>query len=458
MIPHMRPLNFILCLAVATHCWAEDSSLTSPAVSTTENAAVRIPVSSEFPVAQQLVNLGLQSSVMGEAERACTLFQQALQVDPDCILAHAGILMSTQSGSEAYKAHLSKLNELMPDAVLTPVEEWYLSTLLQYIGGDLQGAAAAFKERAERYKRDSLAACWDIVLNHYAAQDGTEELTSRADTLLQRYPENPVVHFCRALLEECSTAPSVQALASSQKAAKAMPGSHAACILAGRLLCNAEKPKEAAALFQKILCNSPADSEAHITAQLSLISAFVQQHSPNSWTEALKEARKIAQKASSCALTSNSGILLHWEGKTSLLRLLVLQKTPPAGQAINTAANACNAPEGDPVRLVQDCLVESIRARSLAETNRKSTAHERLAKAEKHFQDLQRAGEEIRKQGGISATCIQRAEQACIAAMYRAKIALYPSTADIWQNHLNLVLQLPQERFLPPVLPQLHAE
>ena len=450
MIPLMRPLNFILCLAVATHCWAEDNSLSEHAIP----SAVNIPVSSEFTEAQKLVNLGLQCSVMGDTEQASTAFQQALQVDSDCILAHVGMLMSTPPGSEAYKTHLAQLNELMPGAVLTPVEEWYLSTLLQYIGGDLHGAATAFKERAARYRRDTLAACWDIVLNHYADKEGTEEITRRAEALLERYPENPLVHFCRALLEECSTPPSERALTCALKASEALPGNPAARLLAGRLLCNAGRAEDVVVLFRKTLDNTSTDSEAYVIAQLSLISALVQQHSRNSWVDALKEARKIAQKASSCASTSNSGALLHWEGRTALLRLLVLQKTPPAGQAINTAAKACNAPEGDPVRIVQDCLVEAIRARSLAETNRKSAALEQLTRAEKHYQELQRAGEEIKKKGGMSAACVRRAEQVCMAAMYRAKIALYPSTSDIWQSHLNEVLQIPQPRFLPPVLPQ----
>ena len=450
MIPIMRPLNFILCLAVATHCWAEDNSLSRHAIP----SAVNIPVSSEFTEAQKLVNLGLQCSVMGDTEQASTAFQQALQVDSDCILAHVGMLMSTPTGSEAYKTHLARLNELMPGAVLTPVEEWYLSTLLQYISGDLEGTAVAFKERAARYRRDTLAACWDIVLNHYAAREATEEITRRSELLLQRYPAKPLVHFCRALLEECSTPPSERALTCGLKSSETLPGNPAAHLLAGRLLCNAGRAEDAVELFRKTLDNTSADSEAYVIAQLSLISALVQQHSRNSWVEALKEARKITQKASSCASTSNSGALLHWEGRTALLRLLVLQKTPPAGQAINTAAKACNAPEGDPVRIVQDCLVEAIRARSLAETNRKSAALEQLTKAEKHYQELQRAGEEIKKKGGIYATCVRRAEQVCTAAMYRAKIALYPSTADIWQDHLNEVLQIPQPRFLPPVLPQ----
>ena len=446
----MRPLNFILCLAVATHCWAEDNSLSRHAIP----SAVNIPVSSEFTEAQNLVNLGLQCSVMGDTEQASTAFQQSLQVDSDCILAHVGMLMSTTTGSETYKTHLAQLNELMPGAVLTPVEEWYLSTLLQYIGGDLHGAATAFKERAARYRRDTLAACWDIVLNHYADKEGTEEITRRAEALLERYPENPLLHFCRALLEECSTPPSERASTCALKASEALPGNPAARLLAGRLLSNAGRAEDAVVLFRKTLDNTSADSEAYVIAQLSLISALVQQHSRNSWVEALKEARKIAQKASSCPLTGNSGVLLHWEGRTALLRLLVLQKTPPAGQAINTAAKACNAPDEDPVRIVQDCLVEAIRARSLAETNRKSAALEQLSKAEKHYQELQRAGEEIKKKGGMSAACVRRAEQVCMAAMYRAKIALYPSTADIWQNHLNEVLKIPQLRFLPPVLPQ----
>ena len=136
-----------------------------------------------------------------------------------------------------------------------------------------------------------------------------------------------------------------------------------------------------------------------------------------------------------------------------LLRMLVLQKTPPAGAAINMAAQSCNATEDSPLKLVQDCLVAAIRTRSLAESGRTTSAAEQLPKAEQFFARLQREGEALKRMGGITRTCYIRAERACAAALFRARVALYKDSADIWQPHLDALLNTPEPRMLPPILP-----
>lgn len=450
----MRPLISILCLAVATHCWAEDKPLYKAALSTTGNSLVQIPVTSDSPEAKQLVNLGLQHFLLGEAELACSMYQEAVQADSACILAHAGILITTAPGSPIYKEHLSQLNSLLPGALLTPVEEWYLSTLLQYASGDFHGTAAALKERAALYRRDIFTACWDIILNHHAGNNKTSELTGRADALIRRYPENGMVNYCRALLEEHSSSPTNTALTCSRKATKFLSASPVPYLLAGRLQYNSSNPEAAAELFQQALDTATPGSVSHLVARLSHISALISIGNESTRAQAIQEARKIAQNTSSCALNTPAGTLQHWEGKTLLLRLLVLQSSAPAGQAINTAAKACNTEEKDPLYSMKECLVEAIRTRCLAESNRKSIAIRQLSKAEKHYQDLLRAGHDCVQKGGMTAICMQRATQACMAALYRAKIALYPGSKDIWTEHLNEVLNKPQPRFLPPVLPQ----
>ena len=450
----MRPLNFILCLAVATHCWAEDNILNKQASQSNLNTLVQIPVTSDNPDTKRLVNLGLLHFILGEAEQACSVFLQAVKTDTACILAHAGILMTSAPGSQLYHEHLAYLNKLLPDAVLTPVEEWYLATFLQYTSGDSLGTAAALKERAALYRRDVFAACWDIVLNHYAGREQTAALTARADELIRRSPENGLVHFCKALLEEQALPPGRAALDSSLRASALISDSPVPHLLAGRLHYNSGNLPAAEKFFQQARDTAAPDTEYSITAQLSLVSTCIRIGTRPARIQALQEARKIAQKASSCTLDTPAGTLLHWEGKTTLLRLLVLQESAPAAQAINAATQACKAPESNPLYSLQECLVEAIRTRSLADANRRTAAIQQLAKAEKHYQNLQRAAEEIMQKGGISAICIRRASQACMAALYRAKIALYPSTKDIWEEHLKEVLNAPQPRFLPPVIPQ----
>ena len=192
----MRLINSILCLATAMHCWAEDNTLQNPADSSAENPVLRLAVISDNPELARHLNLGLECCLLNYQEKARYHFRQSLAADNACVMAHVGMLMVHPSGSPEYKEHLRTLNALLDTAMLTPVEEWYLSTFLQYIAGDLQGTAAAFKKRAEVYRRDTMAACWDILLNHYAAEQGGN-IVSRANHLLQNHPECHMSIFLR---------------------------------------------------------------------------------------------------------------------------------------------------------------------------------------------------------------------------------------------------------------------
>lgn len=450
MPPHMKAINSILCLAVATHCWAEDNSYNKDSVFTPEIPCVQISVSSENEHVSRLVNLGLQDVLFGYTERASQYFTQALTLDSDCVLAHACMLVVTPAGSDTYRHHLQELNQLMTASMLNPVEEWYLSTLLQYVSGDLSGAATAFKERAARYRRDTMAACWDIVLNHYARTETAASLINRADKLTASHPENGLVHMCRALTEEYSASPSEKGLRSAQKATELLPENPVAHMLRGRLLALAAAPDKALQQFELAARYSIPSSELHLTARLSQINARIQSGDKKLWIEALQEARKLAQESTDDTPTTDAGILLYWEGRSMLLRMLVLQETPPASQAINMASRTCNAQENTPLEMMQSCLVEAIRARSLAQTDRKSTAARCLANAEKHLQRLQRAGD---LSSSMLRLCHQRALQACTGAILRAKIALYSTTADIWKEQLAELLASPTSRLLPPPLP-----
>lgn len=453
MIPLMNLSVAILCLAAATCCWAEDNTLSDTGFFTHENPDIQIAVTSENPEVGRLVNLGLKECLYGSNERAANYFDDALQEDSACLLAHIGMMMIHPVRSEIYRHHLQQLNTGLDEAFLTPVEEWYVSTFIQYLNGDLPGAAKAFKERAAIYRRDSMAACWDVVLNIYAGEPA-ETLLARADKLTERLPQSPLAHYCRALAEQHTKASekALQAIETASRLSSKSP--HPAIeLLAGRLKSRAGQLTEARKHFECAASHAPEKSEAYYAAQLSIPDVWVKSGDKKNWVEALKFARQLSEKAPSSPGETDGEVLCFWEAKTLLLRMLVLQKTPPGGPAINMAARSCNAPADSPLKLVQDCLVAAIQARSLAETGRQTTATTTFTKAEQLLARLQREEEYQLQKGGMNLVCWQRAFRACSGALYRAKLALYKNSTDIWQPYLDKILDTPEPRFLPPVLP-----
>ena len=449
MTPVHSTLFSILCLA-ACFCRAEDNYSSRVALS-----AIQLTTTSKSEQVQQLVSTGLQHCLYGYREGALRAFQEVLKEEPGCIMAHIGMLMIQPIGSEAYRYHLQQLNVCMQEAVLNPVEEWYVSTFLQYLNGDYTGTAQAFKERASRYRRDYMAACWDLALNHRTGEQGST-LLPRAQSLINRLPDEPLPLFLLAMLDEQKPTPSPAALEAARRAVQltAQMPHPSICQLAGHLAFQAGQSQEAHRYFQTALSCCDKNSEVAIASRLYQIAIWTQQSKDKKKRiQALTAARQLAQEAEQAGLSTDAGTLLFWEGKTMLLRLLVLQSTPPGGPAINMASKSCHAPDDSPLRLVQDCLVTAIQTRSLAETGRLSTATELLPKAEQYLARLQREGEQLKRQGGMTRTCYLRAERACAAALFRARLALYKDSADIWKPHLDEVLELPGPRLLPPILP-----
>ena len=459
----MKPLNLILCLAIATHCWAEDNALNNPSISSTGKPVLEIASLIQNQLAKDHLNLGLECCLLNYQEKARYHFRQSIKSDDTCLLAHVGMLMVYPSGSAEYKNELRIVNKLMESAVLTPAEEWYLSTFLQYISGDLQGAAAAFKQRAAVYRRDVMAACWDIILNHYAAEQGTS-LIQRADALVERYPDNPLVHYCRALLEEYSSTVSEKALRSAGIASELLHGNPVPQLLAGHLLGRSERFTDAISKFEASIQSASHDLKTiskndAFVYNASLLCGISAQWQAGNKLEALRKCRSLCSQLPKNILSESEGdILLHWEARTLPLRLLVLQLTAPSRAAINAASKISMAPADDPVKIVQDCLTAALQTRALACSARISSANETLAKAEGLLANLQRLEGDMIRKGGLLLTCYRRAVRACKGAILKAQLNLYSDSTSIWKPHLDELLSQPETRLLPPVLPQIRQK
>ena len=445
MIPFMKAPIFILCLAVATHCWAEDSAIQNKAFSSTEKAPLSIYISTQNPAVQNAINAGLVEFLFQQPEIAYQHFQAAEQGDSGCILAQLGILLCSPSHTPLYREHLARLNQLINDTEITPVEEWYVSTFLQYLNGDLAGAAHAFRNRSATYKRDYMAAAWDIILNHYAGES-TETLIQRADSFLQARPDNLVANYCRAIVEEHQSKPSDNALKCAQKALSMHSGNLTLGVLTGYLLARAGKHSEALQYFHA--------ASQHPIAQLQIPYLHLKAGDTKSRQTAFLAARKVAEKAAALQPQTDYEQLLYWEGHTLLLRMLVLQQTTPSRAAIQTAHSICKAPEGSLLSLTQECLIAAIQARSLADMGRPSISQTTLEKAQSLLERLNREGTQYSDLKGIQRTCYLRAVQACEAAILRARLSLYSESTSIWQPHLEQLLNQQQSHFLPPVLPR----
>lgn len=454
----MKHLNLILCLACVIPCWAEDNTLSEMPVSSAEKLHISLPLTSENEGLRLHLNQGLQACLLDYREKAVYHFNQAIKLDPECVMARVCHMLLHPSRSQEYRDSLQATNTLLDEAILTPVEEWYVSTLLQHISGDIQGAADAFSKRASIYRRDLLAALWDIQLNRHRAGQGSD-VTARADALVERYPENPLVLYCRAMLDERSATPSEKTLEYAQKAVELLPGSPAAHQLLGHLLRRSGRHNEAIPHISEAL-RLYKDDLSHIelshaagyrTNQLAEATACWE---AGRKADALKRSLSLIREIPE-SLAGEGDILMHWEARTLPLRLLVMQPMAPTGAAINAAAKACNAPQNTPLRLVQNCLVAAIQARALADSGRPIIAQQTLTKSEKILDDLMEETDNMVRQGGVTHTCYTRALKACMGATIRARIALYKDSTDIWQPRLDEVLKKPEFRFLPPVLPQL---
>lgn len=454
----MKPSIIILCLACIIPCWAEDNTLSDTAVPSAGKPLVSLPFSSENEGVRMHLNQGMQACLLGYREMAVHHFNQAIQLDPECVMARVCHMLLHSSRSPEYKESLQVITQLLEEAMLTPVEEWYVSTFLQHIAGDVQGAAAAFQQRAAVYRRDLMAALWDLHLNRHWAGQGSD-ITARADALVERYPANPLVLFTRALLEEHTGTPSAKGLECACKAVELLPGSPAAHQLLGHLLRRSERHEEALQQYSAALrlyqddlrFIKPAHAAGYRIAQLAEATAY--------WecgrkAEALKRCLSLTREIPATQ-AGEGDILMHWEARTLPLRLLVMQPSAPTSAAINAAAKVCRASSESPLEQVGKCLVAALQARALADSARPLTAQQCLTRAEEILDKLMGETETMARQGGTTHTCYTRALSACTGAVFRARIALYKDSADIWQPRLDEVLKCPQSRFLPPELPRL---
>ncbi len=426
------------------------------------------------------IQLGIRDLLMGWDEMAHVHFRAAVAADEHCALAWSGLMLTDGPTEEARNALENIFAEDIP---ATPQESALLSTWLRLVLGEAEGAGDEFAERAAQFRNDTLSACWAIRLLHdrYEEMDGKprprqQRALDIAAQLYARKPQDALVAYLRAWVEESSPSPSDDALAAARSAAEAMPTHPAAQLLCGHLLFRRGELKEAVSYLQRA---SECATEARKNVPHGTFHAAGQGTGPECGVLELRarlyestllwlsgetraslqrqtELLKLAEKH-----TGEAGpelVLLRWEVRTLPLRLLMLSPQLPSDAQVAAATEAAVPPglaKDEPLRAYGDCLRFCLVARQRAAAGQRGQAQRCLSAAEERLKQLEAARDTCAEQGGPMESAWLRACDACKMALYAADAAVYPDSADIWLQNLERYQQRPTSLLMPPVLPSL---
>lgn len=165
-------------------------------------AGIRMAVSASTEEAQAHVNQGLNHLHGGWEFEASRHFAVAMREDPDCLLAHWGMVMSLLNPSPetgaARNAATDRLLELINQGKGSELERGYAYGLIKYINEGPAGAATAFRKVAEKFPNDLQATVFSALFSR-----GTYDETGQANPdqeaaekiltdLIRKHPQSPV--------------------------------------------------------------------------------------------------------------------------------------------------------------------------------------------------------------------------------------------------------------------------
>lgn len=436
-------------------------------------APLELALATDNPTAQQAVKAAMLDLLLGWNESARVHFARAVEADNTCTLAYAGLWM-TDADPARLKENLANLTEKFHQSAGTPIETFYISCFLKLLSNDQLGAAEDFCSRAAIYKNDVLSACWGILLLHCADLGYDEQgraLTRQARALelagrlYAERPENPLVCFVRAYVEEAAPEVSKQALEAAAKAAALLPEHPVPSHLLGHLLYRSKRAEEAVPHFMKaVTLATRKDIPEWESSQLMTSRLYV---STAMWSCG-QNAKALATRRVLSAMPLNrehlhapAVILQRWEAATLPLRVLVASPEVSRTGLITAAAAAAEVkpplPWEDPVLHVRDCLRATLYARLRAHSGNTEHATRSLALAEDALKKFELTREDVLARGIHYITPWMRALEACQVALSKARAEVYVRTSDMWEESARMAVR-PVTLMLPPVIPELQIK
>ena len=161
---------------------------------------IRMAVSTHSLTVQIHVNQGLNHLHGGWDYEAARHFAYAMRQDPDCLMAHWGMVMSLLSPNPetdpARAAAIDRLIHLIESGRGTDLERGYAYGLLKYFEEGPQGASIAFRKVADKFPREMQAAIFSALF-HRGGYDDLGSPTADQEfaektllSLIERHPES----------------------------------------------------------------------------------------------------------------------------------------------------------------------------------------------------------------------------------------------------------------------------
>lgn len=469
-----------------------------PELTVSEAAAVPcfvdVPQIHDSQRATHLTNAALQELLLGDQTEAARLLELAITEEPNAVLARAALLATHQvSDAAAQQLHLQVIQRYMEEnGVLTPAEELLIPWLLDLARGQHDAALKKIQAHTERFRNDTYARCWEILLLHYTS-DGYDILGHAAPDqmkaeelarmLYETKPDDALVCYIRALVEEGRPTPGTEACEAAQAAARLLPNHALVQQLCAHLLCRAGEYEAAlgyvktASRCAETNANRQVEkrsdgagemakeaSERWILLKLYESSLLTMLHGENQALALRRELNAIP------LATGDAGsklephqILLRWEAHTLPLRVLFAPDAPLTTSRIKAACKAATLPpeacissnEHHALNTTRDCLESSLLAILYARAKRTAKAEEYLKLAESYAERLHSlAPTAVSSSTPLLARYLTRQMEACAVGIALAKSQLHPEQAEIWQDTIRDATRAPSV-LMPPVMPGL---
>ena len=326
-------------------------------------------ISSSSKEAQDHVNQGLDHLHAGWEFEACRNFSAAAKLDPNCLMAHWGIVMSTFSQTPetraASDAAALRMVELIESGAGSGLERGYAYGLMKYLETGPSEAANAFHKVAKEFPNDIQAPIFAALFGRagYDAEGAPlpdeEAAQKQLEKLAGAQPENPVpVHALLSMRAEAGDL--TPFLADARRLVAMRPGYAPYLHLLGHYewRCGnhpqaVEAFSNASASYQSWMGRNDAtlaDCPEFLRSESYRVVAM---NSTGDFDKAYIEARQLAALPYPENRPDSAGLrMMLWETKTLPARLLLDRDKP--GNAQEAAASLPSVNEVKPFR--QHCL------------------------------------------------------------------------------------------------------
>jgi tetratricopeptide (TPR) repeat protein len=451
-------------------------ALPAPAMQAFPNG-IRMAVSSTSTEAQEHVLQGLNHLHGGWEFEASRHFAAALRADPDCLLAHWGMVMAllnpTPETGPARNAASDRLLSLIEAGKGTELERGYAYGLVKYFDEGPAGAATAFRRVAERFPNEMQASVFTALFNrggYDAAGDPTADQDAaekRLFALMEKHPDSTVP--LNALLTVRAEAPDLsKSLELARNLCRMAPDYAPYFHLLGHYEWRCGHHGEAAAAFgkaagfyQKWMRENKAgiaDCPEWIRAETYRIVALV---SRGEFETGYAAARQLAATPVPDGRPASPGArFLLWDAKTLPARVLLHR-----GFKGNAQEASASLPRPDEVKPLHrhslaywwiDGLRIALEAQRLLDVGKVDDARDAVAALTRHGEGMARIQGQASSGGERSAWLRSFRALEVLASDLRGKVAMagpedLRGTAFNWFSSAA-DRQLPSPLLLPPMI------